>query len=319
MPKRIQRVIRIIRPSSREKPDLLSEKIKELREKKWNVLYDELPEDMDNKYVAAPLSARLKALSDALMEKESTCVLCARGGYGASDLLSALPWSRLRKIEPKLVVGFSDISAIHSALYAKLGWSGIHGPMPATTLWRKDGESKDIDILLKLLDLLASKAPLKGSLSLDGLVIKSDGDAGSSSKSLSVGDSIEGWLFGGCFSVLSNLIGTPFFPKSLKGAILFLEDTGDNPGRLLRYWNQWLQSGVLNGVRGAILGNFLKLGDRIPDNDLFFLKEFARRSPFPVFETTLFGHVSPNYPLMIGAKATVTAKLVRWAEKSSQK
>ncbi len=117
--------------------------------------------------------------------------------------------------------------------------------------------------------------------------------------------SLSGTLFGGCFSVLTNLLGTPYFPKSLAGHILFLEDTGETLGRLLRFLNQWLQSGALSGVKAIILGNFRDLANNDPQAIAQFNSAFAERCQLPVFISNQFGHTSPNTPIAVGGSALI--------------
>lgn len=237
-------------------------------------------------------------LTTALLENESTVVMCARGGYGASDLLPLLPWDRLRKAaaRPKILVGFSDTSALHSALWHKLGWRGIHGPMPATSLWpegaiEKPGSCADVTRLLEI---------LSGATTGAGINLESFSHAGAGPVEC------RGWLFGGCFSVLTNLIGTPYLPASFDGAILFFEDIGEHPARLARFLNQWQQAGLLKGVRGVVWGSLTQLGANIQDNADFVYRELARRlGEVPCWRSRDFGHVAPNWPLGIGADAHI--------------
>jgi muramoyltetrapeptide carboxypeptidase len=238
-------------------------------------------------------------LTTALLENESTVVLCARGGYGASDLLPILPWERLRKdaAQPKILVGFSDTSALHSAIWCQLGWRGIHGPMPATSLWpegaiEKRDASADVTQLLEIISGTANGA----SINLESL-----------NHAVKAGPTeCRGWLFGGCFSVLTNLIGTPYLPAKLEGAILFFEDIGEHPARIVRFFNQWQQSGLLKGVRGVVWGSLTQLGQNLQDNSEFVYRELARRlGNVPCWRSNDFGHISPNWPLGIGSDAYI--------------
>lgn len=287
--------IRVIRPSSREQNDLLKARIAELTKIGFEVLYEDLPGDPDWLYVSAAAASRAHALQAALAENGTTAVLCARGGYGASDLLPLINWDRLRDCTPKLIVGFSDISALHSAVFTKLGWPSLHGPMPATSLWRNGDDSRDIDQLIEILRKTSKQEAISGSLDVDGPNVP-----------------IAGRLFGGCFSVLTNLIGTDYFPKSLAGCILFLEDTDENPGRLMRALNQWVQAGLLNGVRALLIGHLRNLGENIRDSAPFVYEQFARRSGVPTFRSTDFGHTSPNFPLMLGSIGRIEAGKLNW-------
>lgn len=83
---------------------------------------------------------------------------------------------------------------------------------------------------------------------------------------------IEGTLFGGCFSVLTNLLATPYLPRSLAGYILFFEDINESVWKLLRYLNQWRFSGMLDGVQAIVLGRFEQLdGDQSAQTALSFV------------------------------------------------
>ena len=144
----MQPTIRIVRPSSREAADLLAPRLEELRKLGLKVRYEDVPVDPLWAYSAGPPEARAAALQAALVEKNTDLVWAARGGYGASDLLPLLDWRRLEAAGEKILVGFSDVSALHSALYARLGWRGWHAPMPATALWRQQSHA-DIDQLLR--------------------------------------------------------------------------------------------------------------------------------------------------------------------------
>ena len=279
-------IIRIIRTSGREKENLLPTGIADLEARGHTVLFEDTAPSPSWRYAAASTQDRADQLNSALIEPGTDLVLCARGGYGASDLLPLIAWQELAHFPEKKLVGFSDISALQSALWTKLTWRGIHGPMPATALWGKNG-SDDIAMLFDVIE----GSPHTFEHPLEAVA--------------GIGKTVEGWLFGGCFSVLTNLIGTPFFPISLNGCILVLEDISEHPARLMRYWNQWQQSGLLVGVKAVVLGTFLDLGDEIPDSSPAILREFALRSGLPTFHCAKIGHISPNLPFQIGAKAEI--------------
>lgn len=293
--------IRIIRPASREKAPLLPIRIKAMQARGYKIFFDDIPVDPSWPFVASSSETRLKALTDALLEPESQVVLAARGGYGVSDLLADLPWERLKKAVPKFVIGFSDISALHSALYCKLGWKTcIHGPMAASELWDPDSGAD----VMQLWDILEGRS--------QGLSFPVQRVVSSDMQSANTGTSINGWLFGGNLSVLTNILATQFFPKSLKGAVVFLEDIGENPGRLVRQFTQWLHLDVLKDAAALVLGGFNVLGKDIPDHDPRLLEQFRRRSGIPTFSTTAFGHLSPNSPIIYGAEAIIAKDELSW-------
>lgn len=279
----MKKKIRIIRPSSQEVVDLLPERILQLEDRGFEVFYQSIPLQESWTYTAGGIMERSFALDQALNSNDCETIWCARGGYGASDLLENLNWETIISASPKKLIGFSDISALHSALYTKCNWKGIHAPMLATTLWNKNGD-EDIELAFQLLE---------NNTGTYSLPIENPFDL----------KPVEGVMFGGCFSVLTNLIGTPYFPKSLKDHILFFEDVGEHPARLMRYLNQWIQSGALKGVKGILLGNFSTMGENIPDTADFFVREFYKRVKLPIWTTNKFGHLSPNFPLIIGSSA----------------
>jgi muramoyltetrapeptide carboxypeptidase len=291
--------LRIIRASSREQNDLLAPRIAALRAHGFDVLYDDLPPDPTWLYAAAAADVRAAALTRALTEKESDVVVCARGGYGASDLLPLLPWDELARARPKVVVGFSDVSALQSALYARLGWASLHGPMPATVLWGQNGVDHDVRSLLTTLHALGREHTIAGEMEVTPVDRAKAPDAA-------------GKLFGGCFTVLTNLFGTSYLPRSLKDHIVFIEDTDEHPARLMRAFNQWTQAGILDGARALVVGYLRHLGDSIPDCAPFVYEQFARRTALPVFHTRAFGHTCPNAPLMVGADARIEGGKLTW-------
>ena len=231
---------------------------------------------------------RSSRLSQAL-HGDCDYVLPSIGGYGASDLIRMLNWDLLDDQNPKIVIGFSDISALQIALYTRLGWPALSGPMPGSRLWDK---APEIDLLLSM---LSQGRPWTNEIKLDSSI---------------QADLISGIILGGCLSVLTNLIGTPYLPSSLDGNILFFEDRNENAGRILRYWNQWLDSGSLNSVSAIVLGRF---NDLSPDRDKVWLHQrLLERTACPVFVSEDFGHDGPNFPIAIGAYAEIFSNTLRW-------
>jgi muramoyltetrapeptide carboxypeptidase len=175
--------------------------------------------------------------------------------------------------------------------------------MPATVLWGQQGRA-DVDQLLGLLRDWPRQGTWQGGIAVRPI--------GTTAAHAARAEGVQGTLFGGCLSVLTNMIGTPYFPKSLAGHVVFCEDTGENPGRLLRYFNQWVQSGALRGAQAFVVGHLRGLGDNVEDNAPFAYERFAAVSPVPVFASADFGHTSPNYPLAIGSKATLSNGRLTW-------
>ena len=213
-----------------------------------------------------------------------------------SEPLPHLDWGLLMDLQPKWVVGFSDISALHSAFYTRMKWKGIHGPMPATSLWGKDGVQDDLDEMRRV--ILGEKR--SGLISFDSM---------ESLNGVGIGLESEGRAFGGCLSVLCSGRNA-VFSESLAGRYLFFEDVRKTPGRILRSWNQLIQAGLLKGVLGVVLGSFSHQGEGVRETDVKV--EMARRVNIPVWSSQAFGHLSPNQPLVIGATGLLTKEGLTW-------
>lgn len=180
-------------------------------------------------YFAGDDDTRLAALATALADPEIDAIVCARGGYGLTRLLHRLDPARLA---PKLLVGFSDVTALLAWALVGRALVSVHGPV-LTQL----GELPDDD-RERLVLLLAGEDP--GALVADsGAVLR--------------GGCVEGPLISANLEVLRSLVGTRFMP-SLAGCVLALEEVGERPYRIDRALTQLLTSGALRGLRGVALG-----------------------------------------------------------------
>ncbi|KAA3624750.1 MAG: LD-carboxypeptidase [Proteobacteria bacterium] len=282
----------IIDPSGQPDREALERNVADLVRRGVNLESGGYPPSAGERLRETGVARRALLLADALDNYD--VVICARGGYGTSDLLERLDWRRLESLTPRLVVGFSDITALQAALYVRLGWRSLHAPMPGSSLWRAEGD--DVSVVVGILH--AWPGTCTGALPL------------ACDESF---EPVRGRLFGGCVSVLGALIGTPYFPASLRGHIVFLEDVNETAPRVLRSWNQWRQSGILDGVSAVVLGRFTH-NDGVECRLLDELPAMIReRSECPVFTSTAFGHVSPNMPIMTGADGVIAAGRLTWS------
>jgi muramoyltetrapeptide carboxypeptidase len=283
--------IGIVRPAGREKDDRLQDKLERIRNRGHQVKIFDHPADPEWPYTSGRLRDRVDSFSKALLDPDLNVVWAVRGGYGCSDLLPRLDWGALKKAVPKTLVGFSDISALHSALWSLLGWRGIHGPMPGSALWN-DELQPDVAATLSLLEI----NPGETNLAVENPDQRT----------------FKGTLFGGCLSVLTNLIGTAYFPSSLRDAIVFIEDIDENPGRVIRNLQQWQLSGALAGAQCLILGSFQNSSlDDAPSRQRLQerIEEFIS---IPILHSNSFGHSTPNFPLGIGYDAVIIGKSLVW-------
>ena len=110
--------------------------------------------------------------------------------------------------------------------------------------------------------------------------------------------------------MLSALIGTPYFPETLQGNILFIEDTHESAERVLRFWNQWLDCGLVADLAAVVVGRFTDLSGR--HDEEWLVTRLAERCTVPLFCSPDFGHISPNHPLVIGADARIDGEVLKW-------
>ncbi len=191
-------------------------------------------------FLAGSDDQRIGDLNHALADPEIRAVLCTRGGYGVQRIVERLDYDAVRR-DPKLVVGFSDITALHAALWVNAGLVTVHGPV-AAQLEHPERYSAS------LRHVLMSSEPVQVKVSADEptFSVRTSGVA-------------EGILLGGNLSMLSTLIGTPFMPD-LEGAILLIEDVGEAPYRIDRLLTHLRNCGILQRVAGIALGQFIEPG-----------------------------------------------------------
>ncbi len=277
--------VKIIAPGFVVPPRKLRYRIEQLRQQGFDASFA-YPEDRS---VAERAAALVAALSDPSCEN----LVCARGGFGTSDLLPHIPYEDLTV--HKRVIGYSDISSLLSALWTKKQFVGISGPMPWAVTWRSGTEEMRVLLGIMRGEITTGSIPVRLQKKPDIVVIEEE-------------ESITGTLYGGDMSVLTNLIGTPYMPESLQGYLLFFEGLSENTFRVIRYLNQWQQSGMLDDVQAIVLGRFDKLDGKMSD----LYAKFAARVSCPVYTTSAFGHLRPLYPLPVGGQGRIADGKLIW-------
>src|SRR5580700_9457150 len=241
-------------------------------------------------YFAGSVQRRARELEEMFSRDEVRAVVCARGGYGANHLLPVLDFEKVRA-HPKIIVGYSDPTALLTYFSDALGLVTFHGPM-VTKDWAEAGR----------VDLASWQAALTSANAWDLNL-----GAGSGASGL-VDGAGEGILYGGCLSILVASLGTPFEIKTA-GKILFLEDVAEKPYRIDRMLMQLKLAGKLDEVRGIIFGEMVDCEQTA--NQGYTLEEVALRIVgslrVPVAYGVRSGHVtSGNITLPIGVRARLT-------------
>jgi muramoyltetrapeptide carboxypeptidase len=231
-------------------------------------------------FLAGDDARRRQELEDAIDDPGVDAILAARGGYGAMRILSGIDPARVAA-RPRLLIGFSDVTAIH-ALWARAGVCSIHGTM-AAALGRAD--SVTLDRWIAAVEG-APPAPIEG---LEVLAVGRSATA------------VEGPLLGGNLALLAAMIGTPLFPP-LDGAVLFLEDNAEAPYRIDRMLTQLRLAGALDRVAGILAGAFTRCepgpdGTRTRD----VLAERLGSLGVPILSGVHAGHVDGSLELPLGA------------------
>ncbi len=245
-------------------------------------------------YLAGCDADRAADLLEAFADPQIRAVFCARGGYGTGRLLDRLDYDQIAA-HPKIILGFSDTTGLHLALWARAGLvcftgglvsldlAGERDPFTEEWLWRT----------------LTTPGPL-GRLPLgDQVQVIRPGRA-------------TGPLLGGCLALLCSVLGTPYAPD-LRGAILLLEDVGEYPYRLDRMLNQLRLAGVLERLGGLVLGQF---------KDCFTPEEMEHSPPLeemvleltegleiPILAGAPYGHWARRLVLPLGVEAMLDTSI----------
>ncbi|MFE3453568.1 LD-carboxypeptidase [Nonomuraea sp. NPDC059194] len=231
-------------------------------------------------YLAGCDADRAADLQAAWCDPAVSAVFCSRGGYGAARILDLLDWHAMRAAGPKILLGSSDITALHHVFNVELGLPTLHGPMPACRPLTFEEEPEP-----------ATWEHLRAALSGQSPPVTGD-------RVLREGRA-EGVLAGGNLSLLASLCGTRYQP-SFADRLVLLEDIGEQPYRIDRMLTQLLQSGALDGVRGIALGSWVECGDPYP-----VLAERLVPLGVPVIAGLTVGHGTPQRSVWLGSLGVI--------------
>lgn len=250
-------------------------------------------------YLAGADQARLADLNHALTDPSIDAVWCLRGGFGVTRILDGVAFGAFAA-RPRPVIGFSDITALLVALTSTTGVVTFHGPMaraPLTGFSRSHFE--------RVLTLAAPAGQL-GALPVPAGVL-----APRAPRIVPLREGIaEGRLIGGNLTLLAALAGTRYFP-GLDGALLFLEDVGEDLYRVDRLLAQLRMMGALDGLAGVIVGQFTDMKRGAGDGGALrfdeVLETYLLPLGVPVAYGFPFGHVDDQWTLPLGVRARLDA------------
>ena len=267
--------IAIVSPAGIIKPQLVYNCLPVLADRGWIPYVGENTFNRAGTYAGTD-EERYEDLANALLDPDTRAILCARGGYGCVHLLEQLDRLPLRD-DPKWVVGYSDISALHALMTSK-GIKSIHAPM---TKHIAQSAGLDNDSLLLFSELEGATPDLE----VEGSSFNRSGVA-------------EGLLVGGNLAVVAGLVSTPF-DVIKPGRILFIEDIAEPIYKVERILYTLRLSGALGSLAGLIVGQFT---DYAPDRNSQSMEEMISRMvapfDFPVAYNVPIGHVDHNVPMI---------------------
>jgi len=236
-------------------------------------------------YLAGDDDERLEQLNYYLRSDDVDAFFFARGGYGAMRILDRIDYGAITA-NPRPIIGFSDITALHQAIAVNCGVGSFHGPM--VNLDWFEGLTPDIEQWFW--SMLAGDAPLTHLFDANQIVF--EGEA-------------EGILFGGCLSLTTALTATPY-DFWIDDGIWFFEDVEESPYRLDRMLTHLRLAGRLQKIRAVVIGKLKGCGSDAEIEAL--LHEFFAFSNIPVIRDLPFGHHGNNLLMPVGGVVRVSSR-----------
>lgn len=243
-------------------------------------------------YLAGSDSDRAADLNDMFKDNEVKGIICARGGYGSGRIVELLDYEVIKQ-KPKVLLGYSDITYLHTAIRQRTGLITFHGPMVASDMGESDFAKLSYDLLQQFFipqDVVYTTAisPLEAI----------------------VHGRAAGALVGGNLSLLTSTLGTPD-EIDTKGKLLLLEDVSEPPYKIDSMLNQLKLAGKLDQAAGILIGDFTDCEAKDPETSLSFdqvLVDYLTDLEKPVLKGFRIGHCNPNITVPLGTEATMDTK-----------
>jgi muramoyltetrapeptide carboxypeptidase len=241
-------------------------------------------------YLAGNDVDRVNDLNQMFYDPRINAIICSRGGYGAPRIIDQIDFEAIQQ-NPKIFIGYSDITSLNLAIWQKTGVVSFSGSMVAVEM------GKGIDQFTEnyFWKTLTSIEPIGILPNPDNVPIKVFNHGKS-----------EGRLLGGCLSLIDVLLGTPYCPE-YNDAILFIEDIDEEPYRVDRYLAQLKLAGILNQVSGIVVGQFIDCEPKDPEKPSLELDEIFQDyfGPLniPIITNFAYGHGPIKHIIPIGVHA----------------
>lgn len=244
-------------------------------------------------YLSGTDASRAKGLNQMFRDDRVDAVVCMRGGYGVTRMLDRVDFDAIRA-NPKLLLGYSDITALHTAIHEKVGMATMHGPMPDSSWMELDDFSRR-----SMLRALSSTEPLGTLYNPEGMAPR-----------CVVPGRCEGRLVGGNLSLIAALCGTPY-QLNPEGKVLLLEDVGEYVYRLDSMLTQLRLAGMFEKCAGVVLGGFTRCTEEYKRYALSLedvIRDVVVPAGKPVLANLSIGHTPTKITVPLGVNCVVDAE-----------
>jgi muramoyltetrapeptide carboxypeptidase len=239
-------------------------------------------------YFSGKDELRAQELNEMFADKNVKGIFCMKGGWGCARIIDKLDYELIKK-NPKVLIGFSDITALLLAIQHKTGLITFHGPV-GNSGWN----DYTTNVFKKV--LMDPESGFGFPQDQEGVVTIHPGIA-------------EGEFAGGNLTVLSSLIGTGYLPN-WKGKILFLEEVKEEPYSIDRMMTQLKLSGVMNDISGLVFGQCAKCLAEEPEKAFTFdqvIRQHLEPLKIPSFYGANIGHIENKLTIPLGIKGKVNS------------
>ncbi|WP_057938163.1 S66 peptidase family protein [Algoriphagus resistens] len=248
-------------------------------------------------HLAGTDNERAGDLNEMFKDKNVKAIVSIRGGSGAARILPLIDYKAISK-NPKPLLGYSDITALHCAIQAKTGLITFHGPMGSGS-WNSFNVDQFEKVFIKREKVTYQNVHSES----DDLVVKSN-----RIQTLK-GGKAEGKILGGNLTVLTAISGSPYYPD-FKDAILFIEDVGEDPYKMDRMMSTLKLNGTLDHIKGFIFGQCSDCEPGSGYGSLTLdqvLDDYVLPLGIPAYSGAMIGHISKQFIIPVGAKVGMDA------------
>lgn len=246
-------------------------------------------------YLAGEDDLRVKDIHSMFSDKEVKAIFCVRGGFGTIRILDKIDYQIIRE-NPKILVGYSDITSLQLAIFAKTGLVTFSGPMVAVEM------SNHIDPYTEenFWRMLTSNSKFGAIKNPDNEKIN-----------VLIHGEAEGILIGGNLSMIVCLMGTEYLP-SFSNSVFFCEDIDEKPYKIDKYFAQLKLAGVFNESNAVVLGEFSDCMETDINKKSFTLNEvvyqYFSNSKTPVTYNLKYGHIPRKMTIPLGVNMKIDTK-----------